>query len=214
MRIVCGIYFIICRATGESYVGSSEDIDRRWSTHRSQLRRRIHHSKLLQQRWLEYGSAEFDFVIHEVIAVDGLLKREREHMVTGRHAFNATVPVRNPMKGRRHSPESIALMRENRKGKPGRPKGVPISDRHKHNLSDARKGRRFPGKGRHLSREQAREMALKSNVNGNAFTGRKHSEATRQKMRDAARARNPDSYLRGDRHPSHQRKLRAAMRKS
>lgn len=47
----CGIYQITNTVTGKCYVGSSVDIDGRWSIHRSDLRNNRHHSIKLQRSW-------------------------------------------------------------------------------------------------------------------------------------------------------------------
>jgi group I intron endonuclease len=119
MTIICGIYVIECIPTGERYVGSSEDIDRRWSTHRSQLKRQIHHSKLLQARWNEFGATAFRFQVIQVVEASELLAIERRHLLSGIFACNASFPIKNGMKGKKHTPASLALMRKNRAGIPG-----------------------------------------------------------------------------------------------
>jgi GIY-YIG catalytic domain len=56
-----GVY----RITGPSrvYVGSSDDIPRRWKSHLSQLRGGRHHNYRLQAAWNEHGEAAFAFTV-------------------------------------------------------------------------------------------------------------------------------------------------------
>lgn len=56
-----GIYQIICRTTGERYIGSSTNIIKRWGEHRLALRKNKHHSIHLQKEWNKYGEGEFTF---------------------------------------------------------------------------------------------------------------------------------------------------------
>lgn len=200
---ICAIYQIVCLPTGERYVGSSEDVPRRWSTHRSQLKRRIHHSQLLQERWNCLGPEGFEFSILKLIDdEEHLIEAEREYLKTGDFIFNAAFPMKNPMKGRRHSPESIALMKKNRTGKPGRAKGSIFTEEHRSKLAAAAKGKKRPSSGRTLTSEQAKRMSELSRAGGkDPVRGKKLSEATCRKMSEAALRRDPSVYHRGADHP-------------
>lgn len=69
----CGIYFITNTATGRIYVGSSRNCPRRFSEHRSRLRRGVHHNAKLQATWLKHGEAAFDFkMVCTVLSADSL----------------------------------------------------------------------------------------------------------------------------------------------
>lgn len=73
-----GIYRIQSQTTGKVYVGSSKDIDKRWSRHRYDLSINKHHSSHLQRAWNKYGSADFVFEILELVAdVTVLISREQ-----------------------------------------------------------------------------------------------------------------------------------------
>lgn len=65
---VCGIYQIKNLVTGKSYVGSAVNISRRWSLHKHQLRRGVHHSKKLQRAWNKHSQAAFSFEVLEIVA--------------------------------------------------------------------------------------------------------------------------------------------------
>jgi group I intron endonuclease len=56
-----GIYRIQHIATGNQYIGSSVNVDRRLSDHRGYLRRGKHHSIYLQRAWNKYGEDSFIF---------------------------------------------------------------------------------------------------------------------------------------------------------
>mgnify|MGYP000355475291 CR=1 FL=1 len=59
----CGIYLIRNRISEKFYVGSSIDIDRRWTRHIDDLNKNKHHSVKLQNSWNKYGKDNFDFFI-------------------------------------------------------------------------------------------------------------------------------------------------------
>lgn len=56
-----GIYAIENIVTGKKYIGSSDNIPRRFSKHQSQLRTNTHHNIKLQHSWNKYGSESFLF---------------------------------------------------------------------------------------------------------------------------------------------------------
>lgn len=200
MAIFCGIYIIECIPTGERYVGSSEDIDRRWSTHRSQLKRGVHHSRSMQSRWDEFGAAAFKFEILELVLCDNLLVAERSLILSGSFVFNGIFPRLNPMKGKKHSPESIALMRKNRAGIPGPiKKGDRRSKEFGLAVSRAKKGK--PRKAQKLTSEQIARATARIQAFRGSFSGRRHSDAAREKMKAAAIARDRCVYRRGVEHP-------------
>jgi group I intron endonuclease len=64
---VSGIYAIKNTKTGDIYIGSSVTVHQRWYSHRSHLRRGIHHSPKLQRAWKKYGEDAFSFDILEVV---------------------------------------------------------------------------------------------------------------------------------------------------
>lgn len=67
-----GVYRIHHGASGKSYVGSSGNIQTRWTRHRLALRRGVHHSEKLQRAWNKYGEAAFSFEVLEVCPVNAL----------------------------------------------------------------------------------------------------------------------------------------------
>lgn len=202
MAEASGIYTITCVVTGDRYLGSSEDIPRRWSTHRSQLKRRVHHSALLQGLFDQFGFEALEFQVIERIPPGRLLEAERGYLAQNSFECNAAYPQKNPMKGRRHTPSSIALMKKNRKGKPGRAKGSVFTAEHRARISAAKTGR--PRKSAKLSPETRRRISERMiEIGAGAFfKGKKHSDESRRKMREAAAQRPSGHYRRGASHGS------------
>ena len=62
-----GIYKIVNLKNKKIYIGSSKNIERRWSEHKSDLKNNHHHSIRLQRDWNEYGENCFEFIILELI---------------------------------------------------------------------------------------------------------------------------------------------------
>jgi group I intron endonuclease len=54
-----GIYWVLNRVNGKMYVGSAVDSNRRWSEHRSDLRRSVHINSYLQRAVNKYGLDNF-----------------------------------------------------------------------------------------------------------------------------------------------------------
>jgi len=61
----CGIYIIRNLVNNKIYIGSSVNIKRRFSQHKSTLRHNTHRNKHLQNAWNKYGEINFEFVILE-----------------------------------------------------------------------------------------------------------------------------------------------------
>ena len=88
-----GIYAIINKVTGRTYVGKATvTFGERWSSHKSLLRSRRHRNKDLQTDWIEYGEQAFEFSILEVIRWDQpdafCTERERFHGETRASLYN------------------------------------------------------------------------------------------------------------------------------
>lgn len=70
-----GVYAIVHKVSGMAYVGSSVDIELRWSKHRSDLRRGYGPARLMVEAWQDGGDQVFDFLIlEEALADDDALE--------------------------------------------------------------------------------------------------------------------------------------------
>lgn len=61
--MTAGIYKIINKTNGKYYIGSSQNIERRWETHKSQLNTQKHINIFLQRSWNKYSSDNFELKI-------------------------------------------------------------------------------------------------------------------------------------------------------
>lgn len=58
-----GIYYIVNNLNGKYYIGSSKNIEQRFTHHRYKLRCNKHTSHYLQRAWNKYGKDNFSFVV-------------------------------------------------------------------------------------------------------------------------------------------------------
>jgi GIY-YIG catalytic domain-containing protein len=72
-----GIYFIVCKATGQFYVGSAVDLFMRKRTHWNTLRGGKHTNKYLQRAWRTHGEVNFEFRVVELVRPSRLLATEQ-----------------------------------------------------------------------------------------------------------------------------------------
>jgi predicted GIY-YIG superfamily endonuclease len=88
----CGIYQITCKTTGHRYIGSAEDIERRWVTHKAELARGKHHNKALQYAWTLFGETDFELTVLEETKPDVLTRKEIEYIDTLNPEFSSRPP--------------------------------------------------------------------------------------------------------------------------
>ena len=63
--IISGIYSITQLSTGKRYIGSSININIRWTSHRSALNRNVSFNTHLQNAWNKNGYEDFLFEVIE-----------------------------------------------------------------------------------------------------------------------------------------------------
>lgn len=107
-----GVYKITCTANHKVYIGSTTEIRKRWSWHRSDLRRGIHHNRHLQFAWSKYGKQAFTFEILEMVMFAEHLHEREQYWLDHYRAydpklgFNIGKVARAPWLGRAHSEET------------------------------------------------------------------------------------------------------------
>ena len=69
-----GIYRFVNTVTGDCYIGSSSDLNRRRLQHLNSLRKNKHHSYRFQEAWNDYGETQFDYEILEELEITEDLK--------------------------------------------------------------------------------------------------------------------------------------------
>lgn len=126
---------------GWFYVGSSQDLAKRESNHRSALRRGYHENSIMQRVFDKYGV--FRFTILERCPTDQILEREQRlldtHCIDPKCANMAAI-VGPPSAGWKHSDESRKKMSASQTGL----KKPPRSPEHRATMSAALTGRKRP----------------------------------------------------------------------
>lgn len=204
-----GIY-TITSPSGAMYVGSAIDFSRRWSEHRSGMKKGIHHNNPLQNAFNKYGIENLifekiifckkeDLLIYEQIAIDCLTPEYNICKVAGSpigricsEETKRKIGLAN--KGRSSGPPSEETRKKMRDWQKNRP---PASEETRRKMSESLKGKKRSEEfkenmrnimlGRKLSDETRRRISI-----GKTGTTRPPiSEETRKKMSDAAKSRPP-----------------------
>lgn len=161
----CGVYQIENVNTGKKYIGSSNQIERRFYLHKWDLRRGKHHSTTLQRAWNKYGENSFIFTvllycsegmrhIYEQLILDALQTYKPEN------GYNICIDAQAAGKGRVWTAEQRHAKSIERKGK-------KVSAQTYQNLLSSRKhGADHPMFGKHHTAESLKKIS-------DALTGRK-----------------------------------------
>lgn len=190
-----GIYRIINRLNEKSYIGSSQNISRRWYLHRAALRRNRHHSVYLQRAWNKYGEAAFEFELIRLADPSQLLIEEEKAIVEFQPEYNVggvsggDLISRHPHREAICQKISLAIKK--------RYASMSADERDKLALRKSRNpnwrggrtfckcGARKPGSA--ASCQKCRDMTS----SGNPFYGKTHSAESKRKMSEALKGKRP-----------------------
>lgn len=163
---ISGIYKIINKVNGKYYVGSSENIYKRWREHKSELKNKTHHNIHLQRSWYKHGSNNFEFIIIKEIKDIKMLEIEEQILLDKSEcnhevSYNIGLYSTNPMRGRNHTMESKLKIGEYNRGK-------ILSLETKQKMSESKKGENHPYYGKYFSDEHKRKMSVNTTGNKNS----------------------------------------------
>lgn len=172
-----GIYRITNKANGKIYIGSAVNFSQRWGMHLHQLRKGTHHSVMLQRAFNKYGEESFlfekillceksDLIFYEQIKLDD--EKPYDPLI----GYNICATAGSSI-GVKMSDTNIQLMKDRLKGNQ-HTLNYKHSEEAKANMSLARIGN-------------------KNSVGHKNWLGKKHSEETKKKFSEIARARAPIS---------------------
>jgi group I intron endonuclease len=167
-----GIYSITNILTGKVYYGSSNDVSKRWNSHRSKLGKGNHPNPHLQNAWNKYGADAFRFSIEEEIAIEQLQLIEQCYLdwckIVPGWSYNIGYDAECATRGLKFGPPSnehrrkigmansgernvnfgkklsVETRRKMSDGQRGKSK-PPRTDEHRKHLSEALKGEKHPG---------------------------------------------------------------------
>ena len=130
-----GIYLITCKENKKSYVGSSFNVLQRINTHIRDLMKEKHTNKYLQSTYNKYGYISFNFELLENCSKENLLEREQWYIDKYKPELNISKYSASPMKGRKHTSETIKKL----EGQIPWNVGIPRTDQEKALISSRRK---------------------------------------------------------------------------
>ncbi|MGI0016584.1 MAG: NUMOD3 domain-containing DNA-binding protein [Nitrososphaera sp.] len=160
------------------YIGSSVDIESRISKHIRELDRGIHKNQRMQRCWSKYGRADFVVDILEITDLKSQLEREQFWMDAISPICNVSVSAWHPTVGRKRPPRS----EEWKKNISNALRGRKLSEEHKRKVGDFFRGRKLgPASDEHRRR------------NSEAHRGKKYSEETRRKVAEASRRKHSEA---------------------
>ena len=106
-----GIYRITCLQENKVYIGSSNNIKRRWADHKKELKGNRHRNEFLQLDWDCYGDESFIFEILE--ETDDIIRREQYWLDQYKDCcYNISKTAWNPMRDQRSIDKMMATKRE------------------------------------------------------------------------------------------------------
>jgi group I intron endonuclease len=137
------IYKITNIATGRFYIGSTNNLKRRWAHHRGLLKNKKHHNSYLQHSYNKHGKENFVFEIIEEVTEENLLIREQYFLDTlqpfENNGYNISKIAGSPMAGMNHTEEVKQLLSEKLSGEKHPHYGVPVSEEWRRKISKGNK---------------------------------------------------------------------------
>lgn len=99
MNNTCGVYIITNKITGEQYIGSSKNIERRWYNYRSKGYRDKYKNSRIYMAITTYGLENFTFEVLEYCQENTRKNREQHYIETIKPSYNDRSAFgRNPPK--------------------------------------------------------------------------------------------------------------------
>ena len=196
------IYKIRNIINNKFYVGSTVNSRVRFQTHRRNLRAGKHQSPHMQAAWNKYGEDCFKFEIIEIVECsEDLLAAEQkwldEH--AGKpHCYNWATDASAPMRGKKHTEKTIALVKANRtapKGENHYRFGKKLSDDVRKKIGNTQRGVKKP-EGRKLSEEGLAKIKVAAEAGHYShWQGKTHSEQSKDKMSKTVYVLKPDNTV-------------------
>jgi group I intron endonuclease len=171
-----GIYKIKFTDSPKIYIGSAIDLVKRRRNHLSDLRTERHPNIHLQRMFNKYGEKQFMFQVIENCELDILVTREQYFIDQLQPEINI-LKIAHSSLGYRHTEEAILKIRK------------VSTEKAKDDEWLAKVSGNWFIKGSTRSDESRSKQSATLKIN-NHFTGKKHSEASKQKMRAAALRRH------------------------
>jgi len=135
-----GVYTITNITNGKYYVGSSNNIKRRWRHHKDTLRRGAHPNKYLQRAFNKYGENNFLFEVIDL--TEEYILKEQEMLDQNFEAtYNIAIVAGAPMTGKKHTEKVKKLLSKKLSGKNHPHYGKPVDIEWRRKISLSKKAR-------------------------------------------------------------------------
>lgn len=211
--MVMGVYKIVNTENGKMYIGSSVDVERRFSRHRKDLDKGQHHCEYLQRAWNKHGRDSFSFeVIEECKTEEDARLAEQKYIdsmydtlyntskvssggdLISYHPRRAEIVEKMSKslqeKYKNMTPEERKLIYGSHKnGMTGRTHTKEVREK----LSEIKKGNQYAKGVRRTPEQKARLAEIASQRVGekNSFYGRKHTEETKRRLSEKMKGKLP-----------------------
>lgn len=126
------VYSIQNNLNGKFYIGSTDNLRKRWNKHLSKLRRNKHENDYLQSSWEKYGEKNFEIKILEELPKEEVRSLEQEYLnifydnqnncynmlkttcpnIGQKHTEQSKQNISKSKLGTKHTPETIERMRK------------------------------------------------------------------------------------------------------
>jgi len=189
------IYCIENIVNNKKYIGSTNNLSKRWRSHRNLLSNNTHSNVHLQTAWNLYGKDKFRFhVIEENIEHYILLEREQYYIqlydvLDREKGYNIAKNTSAPMDGRKHTEISLVKMKEAKYGEKNSFFG-------KHHTEETKKKLRETKIGKKLSPEHKEKVLKTAHKSGeNNINSKLTLEKVRQIRKEYCEAENRKSIF-------------------
>ncbi len=180
------IYKIINLVNDKFYVGSTNNKNERFRTHRNKLRRGVHHCAHLQASWNKYGEKKFVFCVVQNVPNEASLQAAEDVWLTEhvgkQHCYNAGTRSGAPMRGRTGDKHPSF--------------GKPITEEQRQQISQTLKEfyaqdyANHPRVGKQHTEETKAKISASKKANPVAYwEGKERSEETKAKISEAQRGK-------------------------
>jgi group I intron endonuclease len=163
---ISGIYKIINKTNGKYYVGSSNNIYKRWREHKYLLNKNAHANEYIQRSWNKYGADTFDFLIVERNI------QEKDLLITEQKYLDQAETKKENCYNLSYIAGKIKMTSEIRR-----------------KISESQKGEKNHNFGKHPSQETRRKLIECRKGKNNWNYGGKHSEETKRKIGEKSKLR-------------------------
>ena len=172
-----GIYMIKNLINDKFYIGSSNNIIKRWSRHKDELKRGIHHSKYLQNAYDKYGKQNFEWLILSYEFEENLINSEQIYIDCYNPCYNMCKTAKSCLGVKRSKFDKNGVL------KIGNRKGVKLSSETCQRISKSKKGIK-----------QSLEN-IKKRLNSRIGKIRTISEQDKQKWNNIYINKNPNIFI-------------------